>query len=99
MNTFVVSSLRVAHGKLTHVMVQQLVPRTEGGGGLINPREIDAAELEHLVATELVFVVNWTGVGEFDLGSQVRTSGSRFVSVGKDGIENDDLMKLPQFQG
>ena len=99
MNTFIVSALRTSGGAVAAVQVQQLVPRGEGGGGLINPREIDAAELEHLVATEQVFVVNWTGTGEFDLGSQVRTSGTRFVSVGKDGIETDDLMKLPQFQG
>jgi hypothetical protein len=99
MNTFVVSSLRVARGKVTHVMVQQLVPRTEGGGGLINPREIDAAELELLVATDQVYVVNWLGGDEFDLGSRVRTSGTRFVSIGKDGVDNDDLMRLPQYSG
>ena len=98
MNTYIVSGLRTSAGKVTHVIVHQRGPAEDGGTTAVNVQELDAGELAQLVASGQVFVVRWDG-GEDYLGSQVRIAGTRFVSVDKDGVENDDLMKLPQFPG
>ncbi|CAN7332618.1 hypothetical protein [Rhizobacter sp. LjRoot28] len=78
-------------------MAQQFQATPDGDPVLTDATSPDAAELEQLVRTEQVFVVRRTTAGVVELGSQVRTSGMRFVSVDEDGVENDELMKLGQF--
>ena len=98
MSTYLVSSLLVSEGKVTGVLAQQLLPAA-GGGTYPGPTlELDSAALERLLATDKVFVVDWTGAN-VGPGSQIRAKGTRFVSVDKDGVENDDLMKLGQHHG
>jgi hypothetical protein len=78
-------------------MAQQFHATPDGDPVLTDARSLDAAELEQLVRTEQVFVARRARAGVVELGSPVRTSGTRFVSVDEDGVENDELMKLGQF--
>jgi len=97
MNTYLVSALQVSNGKVTGVIAQQVKVGTGEVSVLTNGVSVDAAQLEQLVGTAQVFVVRRTGSGAVELGSQVRTAGTRFVSVDPNGVENDDLMRLAQF--
>jgi hypothetical protein len=97
MNTYLVSALQVSNGEVTGVIAQQV----EVGAGevsvLTGGLSLGAAQLEQLAGTAQVFVVRRTGSGAVELGSQVQTAGTRFVSVDPNGVENDDLMRLAQF--
>ena len=98
MNTYIVSSLLKSEGKVRGVIVQRLAPAAGGGWETVEVQEPDLAGLGRLVTEHRVFVASWAGEGpDAVLGSPVRIVGTRIVSVDKDGVENDDLLRLGQF--